>query len=317
MRQSEGDLDLAVQGSGFLVLLNGDKVLYARTGQFVVDSEGYISLQGNSDYRLGVLDESGRAVALNVDARRTSAPVATTKVVFADNLSSTATTATVSDVKVYDSLGGEQTWQVTFTKDTANPNNWNVRVTNQAGAEIGTSVLKFINGQVDPATQKMTFTNSPTGAEPLSVEFDFSSGVTSFSSGTVSTLRASSVDGNGVGALTGVTLNDQGRISLAYSNSENTELGSVALADFRDPQQLNRIGDGIFENTGRNPTRLLASNSDGIGRLVSRQLEASNVDLSQQFGDLILIQRGFQASSQVISASNDMIQQLFGIRGQG
>ena len=47
------------------------------------------------------------------------------------------------------------------------------------------------------------------------------------------------------------------------------------------------------------------------------QIEASNVDLSAQFGELILVQRGFQASSQVVSVSNDMIQQLFGIRGQG
>ena len=60
-----------------------------------------------------------------------------------------------------------------------------------------------------------------------------------------------------------------------------------------------------------------ASGQDGVGRLATRRIEASNVDLSQQFGDLILVQRGFQASSQVISISNDMIQQLFGIRGQG
>jgi flagellar hook protein FlgE len=53
------------------------------------------------------------------------------------------------------------------------------------------------------------------------------------------------------------------------------------------------------------------------GNVVSKRLEASNVDLSAEFGDLILIQRGFQASSQIISVSNDMIQQLFGIRGQG
>jgi flagellar hook protein FlgE len=54
-----------------------------------------------------------------------------------------------------------------------------------------------------------------------------------------------------------------------------------------------------------------------VGLVKAKQLEASNVDLSKQFGDLILIQRGFQASSQIVSVSNDMIQQLFGIRGQG
>lgn len=73
----------------------------------------------------------------------------------------------------------------------------------------------------------------------------------------------------------------------------------------------------MFVNDGNGPTRIVASETDGIGRLLSKQLEASNTDLSQQFGDLILIQRGFQASSQVVSVTNDMIQQLFGIRGQG
>jgi flagellar hook protein FlgE len=94
-------------------------------------------------------------------------------------------------------------------------------------------------------------------------------------------------------------------------------LGAVAIADFRDPQQLERIGAGLFIDKGGANVRLLASGQDGVGKLLSRQIEASNVDLSQQFGDLILVQRGFQASSQVISISNDMIQQLFGIRGQG
>ena len=62
---------------------------------------------------------------------------------------------------------------------------------------------------------------------------------------------------------------------------------------------------------------MVGSGVEGAGRLLSKQLEGSNTDLSKQFGDLILIQRGFQASSQVVSATNDMIQQLFGIRGQG
>ena len=62
---------------------------------------------------------------------------------------------------------------------------------------------------------------------------------------------------------------------------------------------------------------MLTSEDARAGTVLSRRLETSNVDLSKEFGDLILIQRGFQASSQIISVANDMIQQLFGIRGQG
>jgi flagellar hook protein FlgE len=117
--------------------------------------------------------------------------------------------------------------------------------------------------------------------------------------------------------LTTITTDEQGQIKLTYSNSKTELMGAVAIADFRDPQQLRRLSGGLFENNGNGPSRLIASGTEGVGRLLSKQTEASNVDLSQQFGDLILIQRGFQASSQVVSVTNDMIQQLFGIRGQG
>jgi flagellar hook protein FlgE len=110
LRQSEGDLDLAIQGSGFLVLLNNGKTYYTRTGQFVVDKDGYISQQGDINARLAVLDGSGRAVALNIDSKRTNAPIATKAIKFADNLSSSATTATIADLAVYDSAGGKQAW---------------------------------------------------------------------------------------------------------------------------------------------------------------------------------------------------------------
>ena len=318
LQQTSGDLDLALQGSGFLVLIKNGQTFYTRTGQFVVDKDGYISLQNDKDYRLAVLDSSGRAVTINLDSRRTSAPVATTTIKFADNLSSSATTASIADIAVYDSLGGKQTWQVKFNKDTAaGLNQWNVAVSDQNGVVVGSTVLKFIGSAVDPTTAKLTVSSSPAGANPLNVVLDFSTGVTSFSAGSTSTLRSASVDGNGVGALTAVTVNSEGKVTLAYSNSKTDILEAVAIADFRDPQQLRRISGGLYQSDGNGPVRMVGSGVEGAGRLLSKQLEGSNTDLSKQFGDLILIQRGFQASSQVVSATNDMIQQLFGIRGQG
>jgi flagellar hook protein FlgE len=319
LRQSNNDLDLAIQGSGFLVLLNGDNTYYARTGQFVVDKDGYISTQGSENH-LAVLNDANRPVAVNIDSKRTNPPKATTTVTFADNLSSSATTATVSDVAVYDSRGGKQVWTVTFTRsiDAQTPNQWTVAVKDATGRDVGSSTLKFIGSTVDPSTAKLVITDAPAGADPLSVTLDFSQNVTSFSGGTVSTLRAAKVDGNGVGSLTSVTVDDDGKLKLTYSNEKTELLGAVAIADFRDPQQLERVGEGLFRNRGgEGQIRLLPSKTDGVGTLVSRRTEASNVNLSDEFGDLILIQRGFQASSQVVSVTNEMIQQLFGIRGQG
>lgn len=316
LRQTQRDLDLAIDGSGFLVLTRGDQTYYTRTGSFEVDKEGFIVLAG-SDYRLATLDSSGRAVSLSIDSYRTNAPEKTTLIKFADNLSSTATTFALSDIKVYDAVGSQQSWNIEFTKDTgatAGPNDWLVKITNDKAVVIGEKSLKFTLGVVDPATSKLVFGDAASG---LSVTLDFSENVTSYSSGQVSTMRTSSVDGHALGTITSVAVNADGELEIGYSNQEKKSLGAIAVADFRDPQSLDQRTGGIYSDTGSAGRQLFSSESKKVGKVASRRLEASNVDLAKQFGDMITIQRGYQASSQIISVANDMIQQLFGIRGQG
>lgn len=313
LRQTDRDLDLAIDGSGFMMLLRGEDVLYTRTGSFEVDKDGFIVLAG-TEYRLATLDGSGRPVSLSIDAFRTSTPTRTTTIKFADNLSSTATTYGISDVKVYDASGQEHIWQIKFDKPAAGVSEWTVTVTDDKSKTIGTQTLKFIQDKVDPATNKLVFADTDSG---LSVTFDFSEKVSSFSGGTVSTLRRSSVDGYKIGSITSIGVNANGKLEIGYSNEQKKELGPIAIADFRDPQALEQRSGGLFHDTGRAQREIAGSDDKRVGRVLSRRLEASNVDLAKAFGELILIQRGFQASSQIISVSNDMIQQLFGIRGQG
>ena len=313
LRKSDRDLDLAIDGGGFLVLMKDADKVFARTGSFEVDPSGFIVLSGTT-YRLAVLDETGTPSPITIDPYRTSPPKATTTVKFADNLSSTSTNFTVSNIQVFDGEGEAETWKVRFERSTTSPaGEWSVIVLNGDSQEVGRQTLKFINGIVDPASAKLTFTDAGQGR---SVVFDFSSNVTSFSSGEVSTLRAADTDGYGVGDVTGVVVNEKGELEIAYSNEQKKSLGAVAIASFRDPQSLEIRDGGFFVHRGP-LVDYLTSAHDSVGRVVSSRLEASNVELSSEFGDLILVQRGFQASSQIVSASNDMIQQLFGIRGQG
>lgn len=312
LRQTERDLDLAVDGSGFMMLMRGDEIAYTRTGSFAVDKDGFIVLSG-TEYRLATLDGTGHPVSLSIDNARSSPPLATTKVTFANNLSSSATTFSVSDVKVIDANGGEHVWQVKFTKDTTATGQWTVTVTDDKAATIGTQTLKFARGKFDPATTALSFTDT---ASDLTVNFDMTA-VTSFSAGDISTLQAAQVDGYKLGTITSVTIDDDGELEIGYSNAQKNKIGAVAIADFRDPQALKQRSGGLFTDEGAAGRSLLTSADPRVGKVLSRRLEASNVDLSREFGDLILIQRGFQASSQIISVTNDMIQQLFGIRGQG
>lgn len=312
LRQTERDLDLAVDGNGFLVLLEGDQVYYARTGSFAVDEDGFIVLNG-TQRRLAVLDSNGRPVAVNIDDKRTDAPQATTRITFSDNLSSTATEFTVPDVEIFNARGESAKWTVKFTRPETVFDEWSVEVKDAAGVVVGTKTLKFAGGAVDPTTKELTFAKS---GSTFSVVFDFSD-VSSFSSGTVSSLRAAKVDGHATGSIATLAINQDGELQITYTNEEKEELGAVALADFRDPQKLEQRGNGLFVHSGYGQIQYLAASDARVGSVLSRRLEASNVDLGSQFGDLILVQRGFQASSQIISVSNDMIQQLFGIRGQG
>lgn len=312
LRQTDRDLDLAIDGSGFFVLQEGDQTYYTRTGSFAVSDEGFIVLAG-TQMKLAVLDGSGRPVSLNIDQSRTNAPEQTTKITFSDNLSSTATSYSLADIKVFDQRGGEHVWSLELTRPETVFDEWDLEVKDAAGTVLATSKVKFENGVIDPTTSSISIEDTDNG---LTVELDFAD-VTSFSSGSVSSLRAANVDGHSAGIITALAINQDGQLEITYSNEETLELGAVAMADFRDPQRLDQRSNGLFAHDGYGQVQYLSAQDTRVGSILSRRLEASNVDLGGQFGDLILIQRGFQASSQIISVSNDMIQQLFGIRGQG
>ena len=314
LRQSSRDLDLAIDGSGFLVLLKDGNKFFSRTGSFEVGSKGFVVLAG-TEYQLSVIDASGNPSHISIDAYRTNPPAKTTKVTFANNLSSTATNFNLPAIAVFDSSGKTDNWQVKFERGTGSPaGEWTVIVTNGTGTELGRKTLKFNNGIIDHSTAKLAFEDT---TQDRSVELDFSTNVTSFSSGEISTLAAADVDGYATGEITAIRVNDKGILEVAYSNEQNKALGAVTIADLRDPQALTQLGSGLFIHKDASAVDFVTSEHSSVGQVLSRRLEASNVDLSREFGDLILVQRGFQASSQVISISNDMIQQLFGIRGQG
>ncbi|WP_333677814.1 flagellar hook-basal body complex protein [Dyella sp.] len=315
IRQSDGQLDLAIQGTGFLALLDGDKVQFGRTGQFILSNDGYIVDQVTG-LRLTALDSAGQPEAISVTGKTISPPAATTYVRFSDNLSSGATEFSIPDVVVYDGNGTEHALSISFKPDNAIfPGRWAVTITDENGKVIQTSPLQFLGGIPEPGMDTIDVTMSPAGAEPFTFTLDFSSGVTGFSAGSVSTLKVSGSDGSLAGTLSSLFIDADGVLNIGYSNGESLPLSPIALAHFNDPQQLTQQGNGLFDASHASAPQYATSRGPGVGALISGAVEASNVDLSTEFGRLILIQRGFQASSQVISTANEMIMQLFQMRG--
>lgn len=317
IRNSDGQLDLAIQGEGFIPLLDGDQVKYVRTGQFIVGDDGYIQDNGTG-LRLATLSASGSLQPISLDGKRMNPPAPTKSIQFSDNLSSGATEFSIPNIDVYDNSGEKHTLKIVFTPDNSIfPGRWSVAVHNADDQVIGQSTLQFLGGIPEPGMDVLEFTLEATNAPASTIQLDFSSGVTSFSAGTYSSLRVSKSDGYAAGTLSSTTVDEHGTLVLNYSNGQTEEMGKVALAKFSDPQRLVQESNGLFNASKSPPPSYTTSKQNGAGMLVSGYSEASNVDLSTEFGRLILIQRGFQASSQVISTANEMIMQLFQMRGQG
>jgi flagellar hook protein FlgE len=124
-------------------------------------------------------------------------------------------------------------------------------------------------------------------------------------------------DGQAAGSLLSTSFDTQGFITLSYSNGRTAKGPQLALAWFNNLQGLQQSGNEMFTNPAGMSPVLGSANGQVMGTLTSNQIELSNVDLTQQFTNLVIIQRGYQSSSQVISVANQMIQQLVDMRTGG
>jgi flagellar hook protein FlgE len=317
LQSTTNPLDLAIQGNGFLTVLKGGKTYYERTGNFFVDQDGYVS--DSAGNHLAILNDEGQPEEFNINAFKTNPPVASTDITFNGNLASDTAndgTATVSTMKVYDSRGTEHDWTVTLTMSDPTNDTWTVSITDSDGTQVGTGELQFDSTGKITGTSTITCTEQPDNADAMNVTLDFS-GVSSNSGAGTSTIATASIDGNPMGTLTGVGVTSDGQMELAYSNGKTVNEGYVALANFQDAQQLQRLSGGLYSDASGEQVSYQKSGANGLGTLQSGQVEQSNVNLSNEFGELILIERGFQACSQIVSISNEMIQTLFSMRGQG
>jgi len=178
----------------------------------------------------------------------------------------------------------------------------------------GTTLNFDANGSystTNPALS-VSLTHTDGATSPQTVNLDLTK-LTSFSGdGSVST---QSQDGFAAGSLVTFSVSSSGEITGIFSNGSNQLIGQLALATFTNPGGLNRAGDNILESTANSgEARIGTANSEGRGTVGAGVLEGSNVDLAQQFTNVIIAQRGFQASSRVISASDELLQELVNIR---
>ena len=326
IRFEQGDIystgqntDVAIDGNGFFIISKEGELLYSRAGQFRIEDNKLIDISSGGAV-LG-LSESGDLVEINITDFEVSPPEPTTEVALSGNLSSLSAVGTEFpaqtdgplEFKVFDGQGQEHRLSILYTKEPTG--SWRAEIKNSSGEVVGSGVLSF-TAAGSPIAGSNSFTFNLDLADGTTQEImihagepgEFS-GLTSFPSQT-NGISALSVDGRAVGALLSTGFNAQGQLILTYTNGATEEPFSLALANFKDNSVLTVFSDSLFR-TNTQPDVIATADEAIVGEIRVESLERSNVNITDEFAEIIIIQRGYQACSQVLSVSNEMLEELY------
>lgn len=178
------------------------------------------------------------------------------------------------------------------------------------------------NNKTNSVTLNMSkLGNNPTQFDDITIDF---SGLKDADNGGKSTavMSTGSIDdgvtgkGKKLGAMIGISIDNNGLITGTYDNGNTETLGQIAVAQFANASGLEKVGENCYRTT------LNSGEFDGIGveisadgsSMTSGELEMSNVDLSTEFTQMIITQRGFQANSRIITTSDTLLEELVNLK---
>jgi len=325
-------LDLAISGNGFFITSDNGSLLYSRVGAFGLDATGIV--QNAEGERLQIYAPTATGgfnqgeLSDLVIAADTAPPVASTLVDININLPADATAPAVApfdatdpntynhstSTVLYDSLGVAHTATYFFTKVAGG--GWNVNQTldgNPVGAQqpftfnSNGTIATPAGGNIPPFTVALT-----NGASPLTVGLQLGDTTQYGDNFTVNSINP---DGQAEGRLRGIEIDQTGIVYARFSNGQSETLGKVALANFSNPEGLQKVSDTSFQETFNSGVAQRGEATESnFGLIQSGALESSNVDLTEQLVRLITAQRLFQANAQVISTQDTITQTIINIR---
>jgi flagellar hook protein FlgE len=339
---SGGAFNAAVQGNGFFVLKdNAGDTLYTRAGNFHLDANGNLitgtgqKVQGWTAIN-GVLNTSGAIGDITMPSNSLHKPVATTQFTMNINLQSDAvvgqTNASFSaPIQVVDSLGSTHTLTVTFTKTAANAWDYKVEIPGEdlTSGTAGTPT-SLANGSIafdsegnltDPAPPgqiAVPITGLADGASDLNINwnlYDANSVPTMTQYAQPSALSATSQDGIQAAEVTQLALANGGSIIAHFSDGTQETIAQLALAAISNPESLVSVGQSNFEIGADTAVPVVGTPGTGSrGTIQGGALESSTVDIAQEFTNLIVYQRSYQANSRVISTLDELTQDLLSLK---
>ncbi|MBI5095114.1 MAG: flagellar hook protein FlgE [Candidatus Hydrogenedentes bacterium] len=331
---SDGSAQLYSRDGSFQLNANG----------VLIDPATGLKVQGLSADGAGNIDTNAPLTDLVIPVGGTAIVRATTSVNLVGNLDSNAAVGTTvtRSMQVYDSLGQARTIDVTYTKSaqvtvSGTPYNawtWQATYTNDASVTTvvnngvaPATILFDSNGQLfaegtvtggvftaRPATDpEISVTAAALGspasfpATPFNFNVDFAK-VTELSA--TSDISVSNQDGYPRGTLQSFNIGNGGVVNGVFSNGLTRVIGQVALANFSNPGGLSRDGNNMFRDTPASGTAQIGiPQTGGRGQVSGGVLEGSNVDLGDEFSNLIVTERGFQANARTITTADTLLQE--------
>lgn len=323
IRQTGNATDLAVDGEGYFILRDrGGELHYTRAGQFRFNEKGVL-VDTVSDYEVMGYDANHNLASIDLSPLRTLPPTPTTRVDFKGNLNATLATPpatasphTIPTVTVFDAAGNARKLSVTFTRtSTSTPVAFDVEVKDDTGASIARHQLRFdFSNTPSRDTNQLTVSLPSGGSAPTQIVFNFGTpngfdGLTTL--GVAANATATVKDGHAILGYNDASFDEKGVLQLSYSATEKREGPRMALAILPNESSLKLDGGRMVSGPSVQEKELGNPGETRFGRVVARSLELSNIDLTREFADMIIIQRGYQASSRVMTVSNEMIEQLY------
>ena len=330
--------DFAIQGDGFFVADSAAGRRYTRAGSFAVDALGRITtndgsfIQGWQADTTGAVSTTAPITGITIPVGDLVPPVRTTTVQAGGNLPADAAIGTVltNAADVYDGQGNPTSLRLEYTKIAAN--SWKVEAryidsSNNlqppppgAGQAITGTPLVFdgageltsgFNATIPAAflpgfpTQAITLNFGAAGVGGRINQF-----------GQIASVAIVQQDGSGAGSLQSFTVSQEGLIVGTYTNGRTRSIGQMALATFSNPGGLESVGGTSYTESVNSGLPQIGTAGGGAGRglITAGTLEMSNVDLSQEFTNLIIAQRGFQANSRVITTSDELLQEVVNLK---
>jgi flagellar hook protein FlgE len=323
--------DAAINGNGFFVVSTGGGDGFTRDGAFEFDKDGnFISSDGFTvmGYTAvnGVINSSGAPAPIAIHEGQNIPATATANMTITANLDAQAAinSTFTSSVQIYDSLGTAHTVTVTFTKTGTGAWNWaaTIPAADTTGpTTVGSGTLTFddTGKMTAPATNPtLSLTNLTSGAANMNVTFNLldSNGnpvITDYAGS--STVSSTTQDGFAASILSSISIDDNGVIMGLSENGQSIPLAQLALANFPNVDGLQKYkGSTFVAFTSSGEPSIGAAGTGGRGSIVGSSLEQSNVDMAQEFTNLIVAERAYEANSKVITTTDQLYQDTLNLK---